>query len=159
MKGTLTLITLSLLLIGCGSTTVKPPTIHHTAELEQLSVPIINVEPLPKSPVAVPVTIVTEEGSISGAGFTLEGMQELKQLRTVAKKNTAILAELVAGNKALIAERNAIVMIAREEERRANVLAEEWARAEEGRRHEEKMRVIERWFYQALFVLGVIVAL
>ena len=154
MKGMIYAFVVLLLLQGCASVNVEAPIVHHTDSLELMDVPDITVRDLPKKPKGVLATAVTPEGNtVELVGFDTAAMNQLSDMRTVAKTNTALAVELNKSTRALVMERNALVSVAQSTEHRANILAEEWARAEAARQREENWRGIEKTFYQTLLVI------
>jgi hypothetical protein len=129
--------------------------VDYTGSVEVLEVPTLVVGEIPASPAARMVEVDGKQL----AAFDLEGINALKAMREQARKNTDLLHEMTAANKLLIEERNSLLELAKEIERRSNQLAEEWANSEERKRKAEDLRVIERTVYQIIALIGLALAL
>lgn len=150
MKG-ISLVVLMLVLSGCARYNIEPPTTDYTGSFEPMEVPEFEVSEIPESPSAKSVNI---DGETYGA-FDKQGMDTLLIMRDRARKNTDMLKEMIEANESIIDERNNLLELAIEVERRSNRLAEEWANTEEDRRRSEDVRSLERGFYQMLMVVGI----
>ena len=154
MKIFLSLLAL-VLLSGCARYNIEPPLVDYTGQMEMVEPSVIKIEEIPKSPEARSVSVDGEKL----VAFDLEGMNDLKAMRDQARKNTEILREILLANNSLIQERNNLLGLAKEIERRANKLAVEWADTEEQRRKAEDLRSLERNIYQILTLIGLALAL
>lgn len=150
MKG-IALAVLVLALSGCARYNIEPPTTDYTSTFEPMEMPEFTVAEIPESPPAKSVNI---DGETHGA-FDKEGMDALLLMRERARNNTEMLKEMMSATQAIVDERNNLLELAIEIEKRSNRLAEEWADTEEQRRKSEDIRTLERGFYQMLTIIGI----
>lgn len=150
----LLLVVLSFSLIGCASRyKVEPPVIDYLEKFEMIEeeteIVVFELPPSPK------IRKIEHEGE-SYAAFDLAGLNSLSRFRDNAKKNTMMLDNLIMAYNATLFERNAMLGIARELEKRANVIAVQWANTESAKKKAEDYHFIERSIYQILLVLSLV---
>ena len=146
-------IILCLLLITGCSTVITPPTTNYTKDLKPISVPYV----MPEALVTLPDAVVTKDvNGVEYMSFDIEGANTLLELQEQSEKNADIVRALNDTLIAITNERNALTNLAKEQEQRANNLAEIQAHTEEKLRHEEKMRTLEKFGYQLLLILSLL---
>jgi len=140
---------------GCARYEIEPPLISYASTLESVTPLQIEAEELPKRPT---VRLLAVQGT-NWAAFSPEGMIALAEFVDVAERNTDVLHEVLLANNSLIEERNNLVILAKEIQKRSNALAVEWANTEEQKRKAEDLRTIETTVYRVLILIGLSLAL
>jgi PBP1b-binding outer membrane lipoprotein LpoB len=148
----ITVLFVIVLMAGCSSNSVKPLTTNHTDSLTMMEMPTISAEPLAPKPDAVVIIDPTTQEEV--VAFSPEGIDALMLMRKQATKNIELVEALGTTLQAIVQERNALVNMAKEQERRSNAMAQSHAHTEEKLRREEKMRSLEKFGYQILLLLG-----
>lgn len=137
-----------LLIVGCSPAPVKPPITEHEPipQIEQIDTKAL---PVPAKP---PVVAVEHNGQ-TYAGYTSEGLDQLKKAYAVARANTKALQEIIDAHNSLVRERNAIAKMVMLEQERADRLAKMWAEAESQRRYEQWANRNRLMFYETIMLL------
>ncbi len=149
----LALVLTLLLVVGCSPAQVKPFQSNSAASIDLLESIELEVREVPAKPEA---SVVTDVGGVEYAGFDTDGIDQLEHIIVVAEANTVALQEMESATNAIIKERNATVKLLDIEEKRANLMASQWADAENRRRHEEQAQSIRQTIYEFVIVLLVI---
>lgn len=141
------LFVLLLVLGGCAST-VQPPVANNYSNLT--TTPAIKLDaPVAEFPKAQTVT----ENGVEYVAFTVEDSDKILAYRQNTKNTRDALNNLVLAHNETISERNLLVRALQLEESRGNMLAQQYAEAENGRRHEQTTRIIETSIYKTLLVI------
>lgn len=141
------LFLLLFMLTGCAST-VSPNITSNYAGLKQATP--ITVTP---SFAVFPKARVVESDGVKYMGFTAVEGDQILEYRNASKNNREALSLLVAAVNDNVAERNLLVLSLQLEEARKNEMAIKYADAENGRRYEQRERVIETTVYKAILVI------
>lgn len=137
---------LSAFVSGCA-TSVKVNNTDHYKDIERMEAIEVEVEEYPN----VEASVVKHNGE-SLATFNKTEFDKLRELRAKANKNAETLTAVIAVNNALITERNILLEAAKGEERRANSLERDYARAEEKLRYEEQKNLVETSIYKVIII-------
>lgn len=150
----LLVLVLTLTLIGCGPVQVKPPISTGADEITPMEEIKLDIMPVPDKPKA---RTIEDENGTKFAAFDSSGIDQLSKIVVVAKTNTEALTKVSKATNAIIQERNAVASLVQVEEKRANVLAEQWAATENQRRHEEQQHFRRQTVYEFVIVILVVV--
>lgn len=144
------LILVSVLFVSGCATSVKVNDTDHYKDIKRMDAVEVTVEEYPE-----PVASTVKHNGESLATFNKTEFDKLRDMRSKANKNAEMLKAVVDINNALVAERNILLDAAKGEERRANSLERDYARAEEKLRHEEQMNLVETTIYK-IIIIGLI---
>lgn len=147
------LILIAVFLTGCAST-VEPTVTSNYAVLKEQ--PQLELSP---AVAEFPKAVVVQSAGVSYMAFTAKDGDQILAYREASKANKEALINIVNAHNETIAERNLLVTALKLEEASKNNIAVRYAEAENGRRYEQRERVIETSIYKALLVVIGIAAL
>jgi hypothetical protein len=140
------LITALLLCTGCA-TKIDVRETDYFGKIEQLQQLDVSVEELPK-----PQVVAITHSGVDYAALTKTELDVLREYKAKSVKNAQALEAVLNASNAIVLERNLLLDAAKAQERRANMLERDYARAEEKLRQEERARLIEGFVYKIVIV-------
>jgi isopentenyl diphosphate isomerase/L-lactate dehydrogenase-like FMN-dependent dehydrogenase len=148
MSTKIILLLFIFLTVGCSPTPIKPP-VSDITQIPKLELVELNAVVVPSKPHAIAI----QKDGTTYAAYTSDGLDDLKKVFIAANANTKALAEGVDAHNALIRERNSIAEMVTLEQQKANILAQQFAQAENQRRYEEWAHNNRSMFYEFIILL------
>lgn len=137
-----------VLLTGCATELQVKPT-NHYSDIKSMDPIHVTVETYPETK-----AIVVPYNGHTVAAFEKDDFDKLREFKDKANKNAQVLTATIDASNALVTQNNALLNMAKAEERRANDLEQDLSRTETQLRNEEKSKLWDSLFYKIIIVLG-----